>query len=195
MTDDREMVQILPANSHPFTKSGPARLATPIPAQVVAFCPLHGSALDPAIDRLASHGVRVATFPLRQLPLDWFDRYATSFDIALIDTDFLGDKVEMIDFGMRLRRFAPDLPIVMLSSRIASSDRSTERMAFCDVTLRLPAQEDELFESLSIALENHAYWRDSRYETRLLAPRKPRASASIGDGGAFDDRDDSPPDW
>jgi DNA-binding response OmpR family regulator len=163
-----------------------------VPAQVAAFCNSPGSVLDTSLAQLVARGARVSTFAQRQLPLDWFDRYASSFDIALIDADYLGDKVEMIDFGMRMRRFAPELPIVMLSSRIASSDRSTERMAFCDVTLRLPVQEIELMEAFSIALENHAYWRDSRYEARLLQPRKSRAPHIPG--GADDARDDPPTD-
>lgn len=168
------MVHILTTKTEPFRHIS----HVPAPAQIAVFCQSPGSALDPLVSQLIARAVRVSIFPLRQLPLEWFDRYATSFDLALIDSDFLGDKIEMIDFGMRLRRFAPELPLVMLSSRIAASDRTTERMAFCDVTLRLPVSEVELMESFSIALENHAYWRDSRYEARLLAPRKPRAPAT-----------------
>lgn len=156
----------------------PAESAAPrqgTPAHVVAFCADAGSALSPILSTLAAQGARITTVALRHLPLEWFDNYATSYDIALVDADALGDKVDMIDFGMRLRRFAPELPVIMLSARIAANDTTTERMAFCDVTLRLPVAEVTLFESLSIALENHAYWRDSRFESRLLAPRnRPR---------------------
>jgi len=162
---------------------------TAIRAHVAAFCTAPGCALDPTLAQLTARGARLSVFPLRHLPLDWFDRHATAFDIALIDADFLGDKVAMIDFGMRLRRFAPELPLVMLSSQITASDRSTERMAFCDVTLRLPLPESELLESLSTALENHAYWRDSRHEARLLAPRLAHASSELH---LFEDRDDAP---
>lgn len=191
------MVQILNRRIDPLWMAMPTPLAplpasATVPAQVAAFCNSPGSALDAPLAQLITRGARVSTFAQRQLPLDWFDRYANSFDIALIDTDFLGDKVEMIDFGMRMRRFAPELPLVMLSSRISTSDRTTERMAFCDVTLRLPVEEIELMEAFSIALENHAYWRDSRYEARLLQPRKPRAPHFPGAGD--DARDDPPAD-
>ena len=191
------MVHILTTRSEPYRTAAPRQQIAPAPAHVAAFCQFPGSPLDSLLADLTERSVRVSTFPTRQLPLDWFDRYASSFDLALIDTDFLGDKIEMIDFGMRMRRFAPDLPLVMLSTRIAASDRSTERMAFCDVTLRLPLQESELMESFSIALENHAYWRDSRHEARLLTPRKHRASThDLAPGMAdFADRDDSAPDW
>lgn len=191
---DDDMVHILTTRSEPYRIAAHRQQIAPMPAHVAAFCAFPGGPLDSLLSDLTSRGVRVSTFPLRQLPLDWFDRYASSFDLALIDTDFLGDKVEMIDFGMRLRRFAPDLPLVMLSSRIAASDRSTERMAFCDVTLRLPLPESELMESFSIALENHAYWRDSRHEARLLQPRKHRASThDLRDGAPDPDARDDPP--
>ena len=147
----------------------------PATARFAVICQPPGSPLDPLISALLEQGAHLHVVPLRHLPLDWFDRYANSYDMALIDAEFLGDKIDMIDFGMRLRRFAPDLPIIMLSTRVSAPDFTTERMAFCDVTLRLPVSETTLFESLSIALENHAYWRDSRFESRLLAPRnRPR---------------------
>ena len=41
-------------------------------------------------------------------------------------------------------------------------------MAFCDVTLRLPASGPDLTGALTIALENHAYWRDARDAARPL---------------------------
>lgn len=194
---DDDMVHILTTRSEPYRTAAQRQQLAPVPAHVAAFCAFPGGPLDSLLSDLTGHSVRVSTFPLRQLPLDWFDRYASSFDLALIDADFLGDKVAMIDFGMRLRRFAPELPIVMLSSRIAASDRSTERMAFCDVTLRLPLPESELMESFSVALENHAYWRDSRHEARLLQPRRHRASThDLRDGTPDPDaRDDTPPDW
>lgn len=163
----------------------PIRLPDPQPRhiphtgslRVVAFCQTPGSPLDGNIATLIGRGAHVAVTPLHHLPLEWFDRFANSFDIALVDADFLGDKFAMIDFGMRLRRYSPDLPILMLSSQIAQSDHSTERMAFCDVTLRLPVSESDLFDSLATALENHAYWQDSRRDDRSSRRRPPPAEA------------------
>ena len=194
---DDDMVHILTTRSEHYRTTAPRQQIAAAPAHVAAFCQFPGSPLDSLLADLTERSVRVSTFPTRQLPLDWFDRYASSFDLALIDTDFLGDKIEMIDFGMRMRRFAPDLPLVMLSTRIAASDRSTERMAFCDVTLRLPLPESELMEAFSIALENHAYWRDSRHEARLLLPRRHHAATDERTPALvdFSDRDDTAPDW
>ncbi|ESW62330.1 MAG: hypothetical protein Q27BPR15_01605 [Rhodobacter sp. CACIA14H1] len=140
----------------------------PLPARIVAFCQSPGSPLDRHIAMLIGQGIHVTIVPLRHVPLEWFDRYATSHDLALVDADFLGDKFAMIDFGMRLRRYSPGLPVIMLSSRVAASDRSTERMAFCDITLRLPADGDDVAAALPLAMENHAYWRDSRDAARAM---------------------------
>lgn len=141
-------------------------MPSPGSLRVVAFCQTPGSPLDANLASLVAHGAHVAVVPLRHLPLEWFDRFGNSYDMALVDADFLGDKFAMIDFGMRLRRYSPDLPILMLSSHVTASDHSTERMAFCDVTLRLPVAETDLFDSLATALENHAYWQDTRIDIR-----------------------------
>lgn len=122
-----------------------------------------GGPFDTLLDWLASRGARLTAMPIRSLPLEWFDRYANTFDAALIDADFLGDDGAMIDFGLRLRRFAPDLPIIVLSSRVTQSDYSTERMAICDVTLRTPLTASTLLEALSVAVENHDLWHEARF--------------------------------
>lgn len=147
---------------HPQTPAAPFR-ATAAPARIVAFCHLPGGPLDPLADALHGMGLRLDPMPLRSLPLEWFDRYASSFDAALVDADFLGDDGSMIDFGLRLRRFAPDLPIIMITSRVAQSDFSTERMAICDVTLRAPLTTATLLQALGIAVENHDHWHEIRF--------------------------------
>lgn len=142
--------------------SAPPR-ATAAPARIVAFGTLPGGPFDPLLDWLGSWGAHLTAMPIRSLPLEWFDRYASSFDAALVDSDFLGDEGAMIDFGMRLRRFAPDLPIIAISSRVAQSDYSTERMAICDVTLRAPLTATSLLEALAVAVTNHDRWHEARF--------------------------------
>lgn len=137
--------------------------ATPAPARIVAFCLLPGGPFDTLLAWLASRGAKLTAMPIRSLSFEWFDRYANSFDAALIDADFLGDDGTMIDFGLRLRRFAPYLPIIVLSSRVTRSDYSTERMAICDVTLRTPLTASTLLDALAIAEENHDQWHESRF--------------------------------
>ena len=65
------------------------------------------------------------------------------------------------------------MPIIMATKRVAQSDYSTERMAICDVTLRMPIARGDLLEALSIALENHAHWLESRHGNRRLETAPP----------------------
>lgn len=168
------MVSALSSDHIPIaSRLGVSAAAGLQPAQIVAFCQYPGGGNDSLITWLMAQGARVAVVPLNYLPLDWFDHYAHSYDVALVESAFIGDDGAVIDFGLRLRRFAPELPIIVLSSRIAASDYSTERMAICDVTLKTPVQPADLIEALAAALENHAYWRDTRFESRLVPARKP----------------------
>lgn len=174
------MVPALSSERIPFApQGGPGAASALQPAQIVAFCHYPGGGIDPLITWLMAQGARVTIVPLSHLPLDWFDRYANSYDVALVEGGLLGDDGAVIDFGLRLRRFAPDLPIIMLSARIAASDYSTERMAICDVTLKTPVHPADLIEALATALENHAFWRDTRFQSRLVAPRKAHPAPSV----------------
>lgn len=164
------------APSHTMTTQArqPDPIAAPRQAQIVVFCQRPGP-LDPLLDWLAEKGAKVVHFPMRRLPLEWFDTYGDSHDVALVDADFLGDEGAMIDFGMRLRRFSPGMPIIMATKRVAQSDYSTERMAICDVTLRMPIARGDLLEALSIALENHSHWLETRHGKRSLESAPPSA--------------------
>lgn len=148
----------------------------PRSAHIVVFCDRPGP-LDPLLDWLAEKGAQITHVPLRRLPLDWFDSYADSHDVAFVDADFLGDEGAMIDFGMRLRRFSPGMPVIMASRRVTASDFSTERMAICDVTLRMPVTRGDLLEAMSAALENHSYWMEKRSEGRLTIADAPPPAA------------------
>jgi DNA-binding response OmpR family regulator len=152
--------------------------AKPAPrsAHIVVFCDRPGP-LDPLLDWLTEKGARITHFSLRRLPLDWFDTYADSHDVALVDADFLGDEGAMIDFGMRLRRFAPTMPVIMASRRVTTSDYSTERMAICDVTLRMPVTRGDLLEAMSAALENHHFWMEKRGDGRSRIADAPPPAA------------------
>ncbi|MBC2837137.1 response regulator [Paragemmobacter straminiformis] len=115
------------------------------------------------LDRLGASPVHVGE---RHLPLEWLDQYATGFDIALVDADHLGDPGDVIDFGQRLRRYAPELPVLMASSRVAQDDLTTERMAFCDATLKKPLTHARLAKGAAQACDNHAHWLASRDSQR-----------------------------
>lgn len=162
-----DSISMAPAKDASPACCPPGVAQMPRPAQIVAVCERPGP-LDPLLDWLAEKGAQIVHVPLRRLPLDWFDSHAHRHDVALVDADFLGDEGAMIDFGMRLRRFSPGMPVIMATKRVTASDFSTERMAICDVTLRMPITRGDLLEALSAALENHAHWTEIRHQGRPL---------------------------
>lgn len=121
------------------------------------------------IARLGATSARIGE---KHLPYEWLDQYAASFDIALVDADHLGDAGDMIDFGQRLRRHAPGLPVIMATSRAASDDLTAERMAICDATLKKPLTTQRLERAAAHAAQNHARWLETleplRPPSRLL---------------------------
>jgi hypothetical protein len=161
MTGYSQSLSMVPASNKPNPALAAEAGQAPRSANIVVFCNRPGP-LDPLLDWLAEKGAKIVHVPLRRLPLDWFDTFAGSHDVALVDADFLGDEGAMIDFGMRLRRFSPAMPVIMASRRVTTSDFSTERMAICDVTLRMPVTRGDLLEAMSAAMENHHYWMEQR---------------------------------
>jgi CheY-like chemotaxis protein len=141
------------------------------PGKVIVISARSGEDLGPLqgwIDALGGHSMAVGE---RLLPLEWIDQYACGFDLAVVDCDHVGDHGDVIDLGRRLRRHAPGLPVIMLSSRVLRDDMTTERMAICDVTLRKPLTRGGFLLAVSAALDNHAFWLGTRPGGRILAPR------------------------
>lgn len=139
-------------------------MAAPLPAaaRIAIFSGPGGCIQEGALTWLGAQGAALRIMALSLLSADWFDRHAMAFHAALVDADFLGDDGAMIDFCLRLRRFAPDLPVIVVSSRVARSDFTAERKAICDVTLRSPVTAAALLRGLGAALENHGTWQDGR---------------------------------
>lgn len=140
------------------------------PGKVVVIAAREGElreTLEGWIDALGGHSMAVGD---RLLPLEWIDQYAADFDLAVVDCDHVGDYGDVIDLGRRLRRHAAGLPVIMLSSRVARDDLTTERMAICDATLRKPLTRGAFLLALPAALDNHAFWLGTRPGGRVLPP-------------------------
>ena len=178
-------VPLCSTHSHPAAAAhGHAlqKVETPVlrnPGKVLVISVRDGGDLLPLqgwITALGGHSMAVGE---RLLPLEWIDQYSCDFDLAIVDCDHVGDYGDVIDMGRRLRRHAPGLPVIMVSSRVTSDDLTTERMAICDATLRKPLTRGGFLLALSAALENHAYWLGTRPEGRILMPAAPYNSPSV----------------
>lgn len=105
-------------------------------------------------------GVRTrTTFDWDKLP-ERLAACALDFDFAIVDTHGLRDAEDVVDFGFRLRRLAPSLPLIFLSWDVRVNDFSCERRAMCDVTLRAPVSEPSLLLGVQAALANNGLYVD-----------------------------------
>lgn len=92
------------------------------------------------------------------LTVDWLHENAGDIDVLVVDADFLGDIEDTIDFCIRVRRAAPQLPLILLSSEMRGNDYTCERMMACDATLKLPISDTTLTTGLQAAYENNRYF-------------------------------------
>jgi hypothetical protein len=92
----------------------------------------------------------------------WVARRADKFDAVLLDADHIGAVESLVETGFDLRRAAPQLPIVILSSQVSCHDFSRERQAICDATLRRPLSRSAFFLGVSAAQSNRADAQMSR---------------------------------
>lgn len=104
--------------------------------------------------------------------IDWFVSYADCLDFVLLDSDWIGDVEDTVDFCLRLRRAAPGLPIILISSDVREDDFTAERMMACDATLRAPTSEARLLEAIRAAYETNARFNyRSRGQPQSLGER------------------------
>ncbi|WP_163849802.1 hypothetical protein [Pseudooceanicola aestuarii] len=95
-------------------------------------------------------------------PLDWIERHADACDLVIIDAEFYGDLEATIDIALYLRRAAPGLPIIMISSDVGGDDFTAERMMACDATLKSPCNRARLEQAFRAALDNNAHYCEAR---------------------------------
>ena len=99
---------------------------------------------------------------------------ATEFAIAnsggialmMIEIDGLGGIEAVFDRLRRLRDRAPAVPLAVLSSNVRSNNFSSDRLAICDVTLRVPVTLAALELAFSDAKENNLQWQRRALEMR-----------------------------
>lgn len=95
------------------------------------------------------------------LDTSWLIKYAELVDYLIVDSDFIGDVEDAVDFCMRVRRAAPHLPLVLVSSEVRGDDLTAERMMACDVTLKFPLNEEQFVRGVTAAMRNNAQFRQS----------------------------------
>lgn len=88
-------------------------------------------------------------------PMQWVLKYADKLDFLLVDSDYIGDVEDTVDFCIQLRRAKPGLKIILISSEVRDDDFTTERMMACDATLKAPFSESRLRQAVAAAQRNN----------------------------------------
>lgn len=86
----------------------------------------------------------------------WIARRAERFSAALLDADDIEPVARLVETGLALRRVAPRLPVVILSSKVSRHDFGKERLPICDATLRRPLSRSAFFLGVCAAEMNRA---------------------------------------
>ena len=92
----------------------------------------------------------------------WLAEHVDEIDVLMVDGDYLGDIEDTVDFCLQVRRAAPGLPLVLISSEMRGDDFTCERMQACDVTIKSGFAQERLGAAIRAAYENNAYFLASR---------------------------------
>jgi len=126
-------------------------------------------------DWVSQFGGNLMVVSEEEAPVEWLLKYADKLDFLLLDSDFVGDVEDVVDLCLYLRRAAPGLKIVLISSEVRNDDFTAERMMACDATLKSPFSKARLHEAFEAAHENSAYYNRVRQMTQLPPQISPGA--------------------
>jgi len=132
--------------------------------------------LKASVERIGSVAMLVAN---RDLSMAWLKEYAPKISLIVVDGDSLGDAEDMVDRLMALRTAVPDLPVVLLSTGVATDDLSAGRRVICDATLRKPASPFALERGIDAARDNHQTKRPVGFVSARRSEDAPHCDAFI----------------
>lgn len=122
-----------------------------------ADCPLSEMLFELRGMKLVEVGIGSAD----DIPYDWLEHWASSLSNIILDADAWGGIPALVGFCMWLRRLAPSVPIIILSSDPEDQDFTTERIQICDVTVTKPFTSRALSHALSVAEHNNSIYVQS----------------------------------
>lgn len=122
-----------------------------------AECPLSGMLLDLRGTQLVEVGIGTGD----DIPYDWIEQWAQNLSYIILDADAWGGVPALVGFCMWLRRLAPSVPIIILSSDPDDQDFTTERIQICDVTVTKPFTARAMSHALATAEHNNSIYIQS----------------------------------
>lgn len=116
-------------------------------------------------DYIESHSMRVICIGPKEF-LEFQEYFLEeSFGIFVVCLDCFDGLGQIYNSIRKLRDAKPSTPVVLLSSSMKYSDFSTERLAICDVSVKLPVNVNFLDEVYSFVGENNSTWIARSLET------------------------------
>lgn len=82
----------------------------------------------------------------------------TNWSVIFICIDDFGGVSEYFNELRVLRTEYPNVNVIIISKQFQSSDFSQERLAICDISLRLPYSQEELPDAVCSAFNNNNAW-------------------------------------
>jgi hypothetical protein len=128
----------------------------------IVFCGASGPAEIEARKLARKEHATFLVGPEEDLSTAWLAEHVDEIDVLMVDGDYLGDVEDTIDFCLQVRRAAPSLPIILISSEMRGDDFTCERMQACDVSVKSGFSETRLGAAIRAAYENNAYFLASR---------------------------------
>lgn len=86
-------------------------------------------------------------------------RKSSKFKLFCIFVDYVGGPGVVVPSLLKFRVRQPHVPILLLSRDFGGDDLTTERLSICDVSLRLPVDEERFMDSVQVASKNIIEWK------------------------------------
>lgn len=104
--------------------------------------------------------------------ISWSDvlEDAKRFSWVAIDLDSMGGAIKMVGPLVSLRKNLPHLQVMALSSEFSADNLGSDRLAACDVCLRLPLSYERLESSFIWMYSNNLTWRNRVYDMMASKP-------------------------
>lgn len=172
------LIGLVTGRPDPRTSAAPSPAETsapPCPVFVERLPILYAAAdadmASPVAAWLLSAGYRVIPAEGFGLALGEVLARRSAFGMLVVDIDGFGGPELVVERLMELRRRAPSLPVIVISTEVQFHDFTAERLAVCDITLRAPVSAAALDLALAEASVNNLLWQARQLRNRDL-PRR-----------------------
>lgn len=96
--------------------------------------------------------------------------FVSGQDMLIVCLDDLADRDVAVIRLMQFRIELPETSVVILSKSFSIDDVGVDRLALCDICLKLPLAEDSMYQKIVKAKMNNRVWQHRLDELRNIIP-------------------------